>query len=127
MAGAARWSAAAQGRVQQCGRGVELLVGGQVGAGGDDRVYRVQDVGGERRVGGGQLCVQVVQGAGADEGAGDGGVGGYEAQGQLDHGQAGLVGELGQLLDGVQSGAVGGDGGVEALGHEGRAAGGDVA
>jgi hypothetical protein len=37
---------------------------------------------------------------------------------ELDHRQAGLVGDIGQLLDDIEPGPVGGDGGVEALRHE---------
>ena len=50
---------------------------------------------------------------------------GDESERELDHGQVGLVGDFGQLLDGIEPGPVGGDGGVEALRHECRAAGGD--
>ncbi len=74
---------------------------GEVDAGGDDLVDRVEHVGGQHGVRGGELGVQVVQRAGADDRAGHGGVRGDETERELDHRQAGLVGDPGQPLDGV--------------------------
>jgi hypothetical protein len=54
-------------------------------------------------------------------------VGGDEAERELDEGEAGGVGDLGQALDGVEPGLVGRQGEVEAGGHERGPVGADVA
>jgi hypothetical protein len=74
-------------------------VRGEVDTGSDDRVDRIKHVSGQHGVCGGELRVQVVQCAGTDDCAGHGGVRRHETERELDHRQAGLVGDLGQLLD----------------------------
>ena len=118
-------SAAARGRVEEGGRGVVLLVRGEVAAGSDNPVDGVEYVGGQHGVRGGELGVQVIHRARADDRAGHGRVRGDEAERELNHGQAGLVGDVGQLLDGVHPGPVGGDGGIEAVRHHRRPVGRD--
>jgi hypothetical protein len=101
--------------------------GGQVKPGRNDRVDGVQDVGGQDGVRGGQIRGQVFGGPRPDQGAGDGGVCGDEAERELDHGQAGLFGDLGEPLDRVQSCPVGRTVQVETLRHHRLAAGGRLA
>ena len=75
-------------------------VGGVEGdAGADDLVDAVEDRGVERDVGGGQLALELLHRARADDRGGHGGVVDDEGDGQLDQRHARVVGHLRELLD----------------------------
>jgi hypothetical protein len=69
------------------------------------------------RVRGGQLALELLHRARADDRAGDAGVVDDERDRQLDHGQAGVVGDRGELPDGLQLELVLGQRHVEARGE----------
>ena len=71
----------------------------------------------ERDVGGGQLAVELLHGARADDRRGDRRVVDDEGDGQLDQREAGVVGDLGELLDGFELALVLGQRHVEARGQ----------
>jgi uncharacterized zinc-type alcohol dehydrogenase-like protein len=62
----------------------------------DDLVDAVEHVVGELDVGGGELGVEVLHGAGPDDGCGHGRMAQHEGDGQLDEADPGLLGELGK-------------------------------
>ena len=86
-------------------------------AGRDDLVDPVQHRLVEDDVGGGELALELLHRARADDRGGDRGVVEDEGDRELDQRDAGLVGELGELLDGVELALVGGRREVEALGQ----------
>src|SRR3954466_4747988 len=71
-------------------------------AGRDYLVDAVEHVVAEHDVGGGQLRLEMVHGARADDRRGDRGVAQHEGDRQLDQRETGVVGELGELLDGLE-------------------------
>ncbi len=92
--------AAAEGRLQHL-LAVAGVGGVEVDAGLDDLVDAVEDGRVEGRVGGGQLALELLHRARADDRAGHPRVVDDERDRELDHGQAGVVGDLGELLDGL--------------------------
>ena len=102
-----RSGAAAQARVLQGGWLVGLVEGADVGAGRDDFVDPVEDVVGEDDIQPGEQAVEVVHGAGAEQCAGDAGVGDGERHREVGHGQPGLVGERDDLFHDVEAVFVG--------------------
>src|SRR6185295_13752521 len=95
-------------------------------AGRDDLVDAVEDVVGELDVGGGELRLEVLHGAGADDRRGDGGVAQHERDGQVDQAEAGLLGDLGEGVGGVELALVVGQRHVEPVGGPGRGRGAGV-
>ena len=83
----------------------------------DDLVDPVEHRLVEDDVGGGELALELLHRARPDDRGGDRGVVEHEGDGELDEGDAGLVGELRELLDGVELALVGGQREVEALGQ----------
>jgi hypothetical protein len=77
-------------------------VGGVDGDAGRDDLDPVENVVGEDDFGGVELGLELFHGAGADQGRGDRRMGFREGDGELDEGEPGLLGELCQLLDGVE-------------------------
>lgn len=90
------------------------------GAGGDDLVDAVQHVIAELDVGGGELGFEVAHGARPNNCRGHGGVTQDERKRELDQGEAGILGKLGESIGGVELALVGGVAQVEA--SRGRAA-----
>jgi hypothetical protein len=75
---------------------VAVLVGVDRHAGWNELVDAVEDVRAERAFGGGQVALELVHGAGSDDGRGDAGVVDHEGDGQLDQGHTGLLGHHGR-------------------------------
>src|SRR5688572_21708948 len=93
-------------------------VGGvEVDAGADDRVDAVERRGVEGDFGGGELALELLHRARADDGGGHARVVGDERDGELDQRDAGVVGDAGELLDRFELALVLGQRHVEAR-HE---------
>src|SRR5450631_160134 len=92
---------AAQTRIVE-GRGqVGLVERADGGAGRDDLVDLVEDVVGERDVGGGEQVVELLHRVRPDDRAGHAGMGDRERYREVRHRQAGLLSERDELLDRV--------------------------
>ena len=99
-------SATTKGRVEQSRRGVELFVRGQIDPGATIASI-ASSTSAESTVSAAASCeLQVIQGPRTDDRAGHRRMGGDESQRQLDQRQAGIGGDLGQLLDRVELGPV---------------------
>src|SRR4051794_9402893 len=84
---------------------------------GDDLVDAVKHGVVEDDVRCGELALELLHGPRADDRRGDGGVVEHEGDRELDERDAGMLGELGELLDGVELSMVERLGEVEALGQ----------
>ena len=74
----------------------------QVRARRDDRVDRVEHVGRQLDVDRAELALELLEGARADDRGRHGGMPDDEGERQVDEAEPGLLGELGELLDGVE-------------------------
>ena len=93
----------ASGAGVQCWADPAVVGGVEGDTGRHDLVDAVENICGQLRVGGGELRLQMVHGSGADDGGGDRGVAADdEGYRELDERDAGVVGELGELFDGVE-------------------------